>query len=104
MGKHKPTYNYYDDQGDKVVITHSSKIRVTGKKLLNKIKFTHSSYPGGIKAKTLGERLASDSGRVIREAISLMLPDNRLRSVYLSRLVVYEDDEPNREGDKKDGQ
>jgi len=102
MGKHKPVFNYREDQGDRVTISQCARVMITGNKLADKVHYTHSSYPGGIKAKTLGERIEADPEKVVRQAISLMLPDNRLRRSYLSHLVLYAKDLPKKASKEAD--
>ena len=67
----------------------AEKVRTTGKKLDDKIYYHHSGYPGGIKAKTLRERLSKEPEKVISDAVWGMLPKNRLGRAMLKKLKVY---------------
>lgn len=89
MGKHKPTYSPHLDMGDYVVVVNAEKVRVTGKKLKEKIYYRHSGYPGGLKETTLGELLAKRPGRAIEQAVRGMLPHNRLGRRLFRHLKVY---------------
>lgn len=91
MGKHKVTYTAHLDTGDYVVITNSDKIKVTGKKLKDKMYYSHSGFPGGFKEATLGEKMAKDSTKVIEKAVKNMLPKNRLQQPRMRRLRVFKD-------------
>ncbi len=92
MGKHKIAYTPHIDAGDFVVAINASKIRVTGKKLRNKIYYHHSGYPGGLKKRTLQEILAKRPEEVIQLAVKRMLPKNRLGRRMLKRFKVYPDE------------
>ena len=89
MGKHKPSYSPHIDNGDYVVVVNAEKIRVTGKKLKQKIYYSHSGYPGGLKEITLGEMLKKHPERVIIYAVEGMLPKNKLGRKMLKKLKVY---------------
>ena len=89
QGKHKPTYVPYLNTGDFVVVTNAEKIRVTGKKLEQKIYYRHSGYPGGLTQQTLAELLRKAPTRVIRLAVKGMLPKNTMGKHMLSRLKAY---------------
>ncbi|MCX7911433.1 MAG: 50S ribosomal protein L13 [Dehalococcoidales bacterium] len=89
MGKHKPIYSPHLDTGDYVIVINAAKVRVTGKKLQDKIYYRHSNYPGGLKSITLGELMQKFPERAIEYAVKGMLPHNRLgRSMY-RKLRVY---------------
>ncbi|ADC89123.1 ribosomal protein L13 [Thermocrinis albus DSM 14484] len=87
-GKHKPYYQPDVDCGDFVVVVNADKIRVTGKKLEQKIYYRHSNYPGGLKAYTLRWMLENKPEEVIRLAVKRMLPKNRLGHRMMKRLKV----------------
>ena len=89
MGKTKPHYTPHVDCGDFVVVTNAEKIRVTGKKLDQKIHQTFSGHPSGRKVKTFREVQAKHPERLIEEAVRRMLPKNRLGTKMLSKLKVY---------------
>lgn len=88
-GKHKPTFTPHLDMGDFVVAINAEKIRLTGKKLTDKIYYRHSGYPGGIKARNAGEILEKKPSELIRLAVSGMLPKNRTRKHLLTKLRIY---------------
>lgn len=92
MGKSKPYFVSYMDCGDYVVIVNAAKIAVTGKKSKQKIYMRFSGYPSGLKKKTYAQVLEEDPTRIIREAVSGMLPQNKLRDSMLKRLYVYTDE------------
>jgi large subunit ribosomal protein L13 len=89
MGKDKPTFTPHVDQGDFVIVINADKIKVTGKKLENKIYYHHTFYPGGLKQKSLKDLLAEKPERVIELAVKRMLPKNRQQARRISRLKVY---------------
>lgn len=88
-GKNKPQYTSHIDCGDYVIVINSDKLKVTGKKLTDKIYYRHSGYPGGIKQMTLSEKMEKDSTDVIIKAVRGMVPPNKLRPNRLARLKVY---------------
>ncbi len=88
-GKHKPVYTPGMDTGDFVVVINAEKIRVTGKKLSDKVYYSHSGYPGGLKAITLGKLLAEKPEEAIRKAVWGMLPKGRLGRRMFKKLKVY---------------
>jgi large subunit ribosomal protein L13 len=87
-GKNKVTYRPHLDEGDSVVLINVGKIKITGKKLTQKKYYRVSQYPGGIKETSLEELIAKDPGEAIRKAVRLMLPNNKLRSGMLKRLMI----------------
>ena len=88
-GKRKPTYTHHVDTGDFVVVVNADKIAVTGDKREKKVYWRHSGYPGGIRARTLGDMLERRPEEVIRRAVKGMLPRNRLGRQQLRKLKVY---------------
>ena len=88
-GKHKASFTPNLDTGDPVVIVNAAKIKVTGKKLSDKMYIRHSGYPGGFKAETLERLLARRPEEVVRRAIRGMLPQNRLGEKMSRKLFVY---------------
>lgn len=89
IGKDKPTFTPHVDQGDFVIVINADKIRVTGKKLENKIYYHHTFYPGGLKKKLLKDLLYEKPERVIELAVKRMLPKNRQQTPRMRRLKVY---------------
>lgn len=91
-GKGKSQYVPYQDCGDPVEIINTDRVKVTGKKLKQKIYWRHSGYPGGIKARTLEEQMARDSRQVLQRAVYGMLPKNKLRDKVIRKLKLYKTD------------
>jgi large subunit ribosomal protein L13 len=89
LGKGKPQFTHHIDCGDFVVVINAASVKVTGKKMTDKMYYSHSGYPGGLKEATLAEKLAKDPTEVIIHAVRGMLPDNKLRDGRLKRLKVY---------------
>ncbi|GAA4012356.1 50S ribosomal protein L13 [Hymenobacter fastidiosus] len=89
-GKHKPSFTPNSDCGDSVIIINADKLRVTGKKMTEKIYVSHSGYPGGQKRKSMREVMEKSSTRVIEHAVRGMLPHNRLGREQFRSLFVYE--------------
>jgi len=88
-GKNKPVFTPNVDTGDFIVVINAEKIRLTGKKLDDKIYYHHTGFIGGIKAATARERLSVHPEEVIKDAIWGMLPKNRLGRAMLKKLKVY---------------
>ena len=88
-GKHRPTYTPHLDNGDVVVIVNASRVRVTGKKMEQKLYYRHSGYPGGLRETPLSVMLSKHPERVIQKAVKGMLPHNRLARQLLRHLKVY---------------
>lgn len=93
IGKHKVDYSPNVNFGDKVVVTNSDKITVTGKKMKDKIYYRYTGYPGGIKSRTLEQAMKKDSTMVIRNAVKGMLPKNKLQKQRLKNLYIYKTSE-----------
>lgn len=93
QGKHNPSYAPHLDMGDFVVVINAEKIKVTGKKLSNKVYRSHSLYPRGFKVKKLQTLLQTKPEEVIVRAVKTMLPFNKLRVKRLKRLKVYKGSE-----------
>ncbi len=88
-GKNKPTFTPHIDTGDYVIVVNADKIKVTGKKMSQKIYYKHSDYPGGMRETTLAEMMAKDSAEVIRIAVKGMLPKGPLGRDMITKLHVY---------------
>jgi large subunit ribosomal protein L13 len=88
-GKNKPTFTPHIDTGDYVIIVNAEKIKVTGKKLDQKIYYHHSEYVGGMKETTLRDMLAKKPERVIELAVKGMLPKGPLGREMYKKLFVY---------------
>ncbi len=89
MGKHKPYYTPHLDTGDFVIVVNADKIRVTGRKLDQKMYYRYSGYPGGLKSVPLRKQLQAHPDRVIWAAVRNMLPKNKLGRAMLKKLKVY---------------
>lgn len=91
-GKHKPVYTPHMDCGDYVIIVNAEKVRVTGRKMDQKLYYRHSGYPGGLRSISLRDQLAKHPERVLQAAIRGMLPKNKLGRRMLKKLKVYAGD------------
>jgi large subunit ribosomal protein L13 len=90
MGKHKPIYTPNVDCGDFVVLTNASKVRVTGNKSQTKTYEHYSYHPGGRKVTSFKTMIQRHPDRVIRHAVRLMMPKNKLAKQMLSKLKIYD--------------
>ena len=88
-GKNKPIYTPHIDCGDYVVIVNADKVKVTGKKLDQKIYYHHSDYVGGMKETTLREMMAKKPEKVVELAVKGMLPKGPLGKSMITKLHVY---------------
>ena len=88
-GKNKPIFTPHIDTGDYVIVVNAEKIKVTGKKLDQKVYYRHSGYVGGIKETTLKEMLNKHPERVIEFAVKGMLPKVPLGRQMYTKLYVY---------------
>ncbi len=88
-GKNKPIYTPHEDTGDNVIVVNAEKIKVTGKKLDQKVYYRHSDYVGGMKETTLRAMLAKKPEDVITLAVKGMLPKGALGRSMLTKLHVY---------------
>jgi large subunit ribosomal protein L13 len=88
-GKHKPTFTPHIDTGDFVVIINAKQVKLTGKKLTDKMYYRHSGYPGGLREMTAGQMLEKRPERVIELAVKGMLPKGSLGRQQLKKLKVY---------------
>ena len=88
-GQNKPTFTPHIDTGDYVIVVNAEKIKVTGKKLDQKVYYHHSEYVGGMKETTLREMLAKKPEKVIELAVKGMLPKGPLGREMYTKLYVY---------------
>jgi large subunit ribosomal protein L13 len=88
-GKHKPSFTPNQDCGDYVIVINADKIRVSGKKPLQKLYRHHTGFPGGLKSFTFEQMMAKDSRKVIEIAVNGMLPHTRLGRAQQRHLHVY---------------
>lgn len=89
LGKHKPTFTPGVDTGDFVVVINCERVRVTGKKMDEKIYYHNSGYPSGLKSISLRQQLKKHPERVIRSAVWGMLPHNKLGRQIIKKLKIY---------------
>ncbi|MGL4631266.1 MAG: 50S ribosomal protein L13 [Leadbetterella sp.] len=89
QGKNKTSYTPNVDCGDNVIVINAEKIRLTGKKMNEKVYTRHTGHPGGQRFATPKELMAKDGRRVVEMAIKGMLPKNRLGSKLYTNLYVY---------------
>lgn len=87
-GKNKVGFTFYQDHGDRVVVKNAHKVVLTGNKATQKKYYRHSSYPGGLREVSYKEMSELHPDRVIRLAVQNMLPNNRLRTGWLKRLII----------------
>ena len=99
-GKNKPTFTPNVDCGDYVIVVNAEKIKVTGKKMDQKIYYHHSDYVGGMKETTLKEKLAKKPEQVIELAVKGMLPKGPLGRQMYTKLHVYAGPEHNHAAQK----
>ena len=88
-GKNKPEFTPHIDTGDNVIVINAEKIKVTGKKLDQKVYYHHSDYVGGMKETTLREMMAKKPEQVIELAVKSMLPKGPLGRTMIKKLHVY---------------
>ena len=88
-GKNKPVFTPHVDTGDYVIVINAEKVKVTGKKLDQKVYYSHSDYVGGMKETTLKEMLAKKPEKVVELAVKGMLPKGSLGRQMIKKLHVY---------------
>ena len=88
-GKNKPVFTPNVDTGDFIIVINADKIRLTGRKLDDKIYYHHTGYIGGIKAKTARSMMDKEPEKIIEKAVWGMLPKNTLGKQMLKKLKVY---------------
>lgn len=89
-GKHKPIFTPHVDCGDNVIVINAEKVKLTGKKLADKVYYRHTGYPGGIKETNAGKVLESKHPhRVISKAVERMISRNPLGRMQMKNLRVY---------------
>jgi len=89
-GKHKPSYTPHMDDGDNIVVINAEKVKLSGKKMDDKIYYWHTGHPGGIKQRSPRDILEGDHAeRVVVQAVKRMLPSGPLGSVQMKNLRVF---------------
>lgn len=99
-GKYKPTFTPHVDDGDYVVVVNADKLVVTGNKEVAKVYYRHSSFPGGLKERTLKEARELNSAQIIEKAVKGMVPKNKLSADRMARLRVFGGTEHTHEAQK----
>ena len=99
-GKNKPQFTPHVDTGDYVIVVNADKIKVTGKKMDQKIYYNHSDYVGGMKETTLKEMMAKKPEKVVELAVKGMLPKGPLGREMYTKLFVYAGPEHKHEAQK----
>lgn len=89
MGKHKPEYTAHHDVGDFIVVTNASKLRLTGKKLDQKVYQTFTGHPGGRKTKTYRQMMDHKPELLLETAVKRMMPKTKMGVAMLKKLKVY---------------
>ena len=92
-GKDKPIFSPHLDLGDFVIVVNAEKIRLTGKKLTDKIYYHHTGYPGGLKSITAGNLINKKPEEVVTKAVWGMLPKGTLGREMIKKLKVYKGDQ-----------
>ena len=103
-GKNKPIFTPHIDCGDNVIVINAEKIKVTGKKMDQKVYYHHSDYVGGLKEATLREKLEKKPEQVIELAVKGMLPKGPLGRQMFTKLHVYAGPEHKHEAQKPEVQ
>ena len=88
-GKNKPIYTPNVDTGDFIIVINAEKVKFTGKKLDQKMYYSHSGYPGGLKSENAKDRLARCPEKIMTDAVWGMLPKGRLGRAMIKKLKVY---------------
>jgi large subunit ribosomal protein L13 len=88
QGKNKANFQAYKAGDEIIEIENVDKMKVTGKKMNQKVYYRYSGYPGGIKKITLGELFEKDPGLVLKKAVWGMLPKNKLRKERIKRIII----------------
>jgi large subunit ribosomal protein L13 len=89
MGKDRPHYTDFLDTGAFVIVVNADKVRLTGKKWSQKVYYSHSRYPGGLKEITAENLLRRYPDRLVRLAVRGMLPKNKLGKRMIRKLKIY---------------
>ena len=88
-GKHKPIYTPHVDTGDYIVVVNASKIRVTGKKMTDKVYYKHTGYIGNLKSENLETMLEKYPEKVLMKSVRGMLPKSKLGRAMIKKLRVF---------------
>jgi len=99
-GKNKTIYTPNTDTVDFIIVINAEKIKLTGRKLDNKVYYRHSGYPGGLRAETARDRIKRCPEKIITDAVWGMIPKGRLGRAMLRKLKVYKGSEHPHEAQK----
>jgi len=91
-GKDQPNFTPHMDTGNFVIVINADKVKLTGKKLDDKMYYRHSGFPGGFKERNAKKMLEVHPTKILELSVSGMLPKNRLRKVFMDKLKVYTDE------------
>ena len=100
MGKENPQYTTFLDTGDHVIVINAEKIRVTGMKAEQKAYHRYTGYPGGLRSEDFNKRFDRKPELIIEDAVSRMLPKNKLGKQMFTKLKVYRGDKHPHEAQK----
>ncbi|MEK7289244.1 MAG: 50S ribosomal protein L13 [Planctomycetota bacterium] len=89
QGKHKPEYTPYVDVGDFVIITNASKVKLTGKKMAEKVHYYVTGFQGGLRKRMVGKTLETAPEKVFNRSVKRMLPRSKLGKAMISKLKIY---------------
>ncbi len=92
MGKENPKYTPFIDTGDHVIVINAEKVKITGMKTDQKVYHHYTGYPGGLRSEDLKKRMVRKPEMVIEQAVSRMLPKNKLGKHMFAKLNVYKGD------------
>lgn len=87
-GKNKPEYQPHLDCGDAVVVLNAKQVKITGKKMTQKVYYRHTQHPGGLKTTLLKDLKNNNPARLLQMTVKGMLPDNKLRKDMMKRLTI----------------
>ncbi len=88
-GKHKPNFTPHADCGDNVIVINAEKVKLTGKKMTDKVYLRHTGYPGGQRSQTPEDIMTKYPERLVEKAVKGMLPKNRLGRKIYGNMKVY---------------
>ncbi len=91
-GKHKPQFATHADNGDFVIVVNASQVKLTGRKMSQKMYYNHSGYPGGLKVTSAEKLMKEKPEELFRRAVKGMLPKNSLGRSQITKLKIYASD------------
>lgn len=99
-GKDQANFTPHMDTGNFVIVVNADKVKLTGKKLDDKMYYRHSGFPGGFKERNARKMLEIHPTKIVELSVSGMLPKNRLRKVFMDKLKIYTDEKHPHEAQK----